>query len=149
MSDLVRVPITGATVAMLSSILSVHTHRLDEELILEKNAVYGDSWQAEGPFLAAGRMKDKITRVETIIDGLHPDRLYGASLETTPEGFQDILEMMAYGKLLMLYWIRNDFGLAGSESEHIQQFYRELKDSLGPVFEVEEQEDLDDPDASG
>lgn len=130
MSELRRVPINEKTVSITSYALGTSRTSLDQELILDKNKQYGDSWQAEGPFLAASRMKDKITRVEALIR-LDTEGAVGAALETTDEGFQDILEMMAYGKLLMLYWVYNGFGLGGSTLSSVNEVYefieRELK----------------------
>ena len=105
--ELRRVLINRDTITVATDALEWSDTKLDQELILDKNAQYGDSWQAEGPFLAASRMKDKITRVSNLIEG---QEISGAALVTADEGFHDILEMMAYEKLLMLYWFHEDCG---------------------------------------
>ncbi len=154
--ELRRIPINEETVSIASFALWFNEVQLDKELILNKNEQYGDSWQAEGPFLAASRMKDKITRVSTITaqimravskeenaSGLVlEEKSLGAVSETMGEGFQDILEMMAYGKLLMLYWVYNGFGLGGSTLASVNEVYEFIEREL---------KSLDDhvPDATG
>lgn len=133
MAELKRVPLTEDTLRAVRFALQDATNGrdFDESLILAKNRQYGDSWQAEGPFVASGRMKDKIVRVAQAI------ALYQSNLAitqvTTAEGFQDILEMIAYGHMLMLYWIHNDLGLAGTEEEVTKRIYNYIKDELSTV----------------
>lgn len=126
--DLKRVPINRDTVRTVTDVLQQFQILLDEELILEKNAEYGDSWQAEGPFVAAGRMKDKLVRVETLIDEAKRTRI---SQTTSEGGFVNILEMMAYGRMLMLYWVYNDLGIKGDESDTVDAVYEEIRKRLG------------------
>lgn len=132
MADLQRVPITPQTMTLVTEALARFGPQLDYDLTTVKNREYGDAWQAEGPFLAASRMKDKITRVETVIgkmwpeDGSVPRKQRFVQATTVAEGFQDILEMMQYGKMLMLYWIHNGLGLAGTEEEGVRDMYNEL-----------------------
>lgn len=147
--ELRHVPINKETVSIASFALWFREELLDKELILDKNEQYGDSWQAEGPFLAASRMKDKITRVEALIQiSVGSDHfnhhVVGASLETRPEGFQDILEMIAYGKMLMLYWVHNGFALE-TNLESVREVYHSLEKELRKL----DVEDNNVPDATG
>ena len=135
--ELKRVPLNPQTVRLVSGEFAFYGDELDINLILKKNEAYGDSWQAEGPFVAAGRMKDKIVRVETLLDQ-HDNLL--VSQHTIAEGFQDILEMMQYGKMLMLYWAFNNLGIPSDAPHPVRELYRSLVDEL---------EDVDAPDATG
>ena len=138
--ELRRIPINRDNIAVATDALEWFDVRLDQELILDKNKQYGDSWQAEGPFLAASRMKDKITRVSNLIEG---HEISGAALVTADEGFQDVLEMMAYGKLLMLYWVYNRFGLGGTTLASVRGVYEFME------RELVEAVDSHVPDATG
>lgn len=138
--ELRRIPINHDNITLATDALEWFDSRLDKELILDKNEQYGDSWQAEGPFLAASRMKDKITRVSNLIEG---HEISGAALVTADEGFQDILEMMAYGKLLMLYWVHNRFGLGGTTLQSVREVYEFIERELVELV------DDNVPDATG
>lgn len=120
-----KVPVNHDTIQILREVMERYSDVLDDHLILDKNRQYGDSWQAEGPFLAASRMKDKIARVTKAIDSVEQT--------TTAEAFQDTLEMIAYGKLLMLYWAWNDLDVSGTEVEPVKHFYRDLAGELGTM----------------
>ncbi len=126
MVDLRKVAINSSSIDAISDAIERFVVDLDSELILDKNKAYGNAWQAEGPFLASSRMKDKITRVETTIK----EARKSASLVTAEEGFQDILEMISYGKLLMLYWVWNELGLSGSEVDPVTDLYNWLIDEM-------------------
>lgn len=121
--NLKLVPINEEIITESRWILEEWGELLDSELILKKNAEYGNNWQAEGPFLAASRIKDKIVRVNTLIE------LGGGNKkviqETAAEGFQNILECMAYCRLLMLYWAYNDLG-ANTTIDSVENFYNDL-----------------------
>ena len=121
--ELQKIPVEHDLLRLVSWAFEDLSVDLDNCLVLDKNSDYGDAWQAEGPFLAASRMKDKITRVTNIIDGR-------VSAETKAEGFQDIIEMMQYGKMLLAYWVWNDLGLSGSEVKPVKELY----DRLGKDF---------------
>lgn len=136
-----RVPINATTLRLFRDALDENIVNLGEDLILEKNREYGDSWQSEGPFVAAGRLKDKIIRVESILD----DAGKRGILQTTYEGgFENILETMAYATLLALYWVHNDLGVSKNAPESVQDFYSDLKEYL-----VELQGESGDGDGSG
>ena len=118
--------------------LTVFTDALNQQLILEKNEQYGDAWQAEGPFLAASRMKDKIVRVATGLDSRGNTTI---AASTTPEAVQDVLEMMAYGKLLLMYLIWNDVGYTPTTVGSVRSFYDNLAQAMIDYpedFEVDE-----------
>lgn len=128
-----RVPINIQTVSAFRASYNKRAIALDEELILEKNREYGDSWQAEGPFVAAGRLKDKIIRVETIIEESNAERRVA---QTTYEGgFENILEAIAYCKLLALYWVWNDLGVDDNAPQAVVDFYEGLSRLLDSLDE--------------
>lgn len=135
--ELKRVPLNSGTLELITQELEFWGETLDHELVIIKGEAYGDSWQAEGPFVASGRMKDKISRVETFLTS---HGLKAVRQTTTIEGFQDILEMMAYGKMLMLYWAFNDLGIQANAPEPVRELYRSLREGL---------EELGGPDAAG
>lgn len=130
MAELRRVPINAETMKLVSDMLTTWSSVLDKYLTLEKNAEYGDAWQAEGPFLAASRMKDKIARVEMVMETHSKEIRNAVALTTNAEGFQDILEMMQYGKMLMLYWVHNHMGLAGTEAPGVNNVHDNLERQL-------------------
>ncbi len=136
------VPLTPGTVGLVSGELAFFGQALDLALILMKNEQYGDSWQAEGPFVAAGRMKDKIVRVETlIVRAQDAERVTRVVQTTEAEGFQDILEIVQYAKMLMLYWVYNGLGITGDEPKCVRDLYRSIG---GELMNMQ----LHEPDAS-
>ena len=143
MTELRRVPINAKTMKLVSNVLTMWSSAFDKHLTLAKNAEYGDAWQAEGPFLAASRMKDKIARVETVMETHSKGIRNVAALTTNAEGFQDILEMMQYGKMLMLYWVHNHMGLAGTEAPGVNNAYDNLEIQLERLLANESRGKLD------
>lgn len=124
-STLKRVPINPNIIRVVNELLYIHWPNFTNQLILDKNAQYGDSWQAEGPFVAAGRMKDKMIRVETLASQSGDYRQ--VSQTTTPEIVQDVIEMMMYAQMLLMYLAYNEIGLFGTEPLAIKQFYYDLE----------------------
>ena len=132
--ELKSVPVNEDILDHINNGLRIFEDELNNVLIILKNRDYGDSWQAEGPFLAASRMKDKITRVSNLI------YTPGVKQETNAEGFQDILEMMAYGKLLLAYWVWNDFGLPQDSPGCVHDLYSELAARFGEYTKIESED---------
>lgn len=65
------------------------------DIVIKKNADYGDSWQSYSIFIPAIRMKDKLVRCETLADG--------RQALVIDETFEDtVRDIVAYGWLSML-----------------------------------------------
>lgn len=82
------------------------------DLIIKKNADYGDAWQRYGVFTPLIRINDKLLRIRTLADG--------RKAMVADEGMKDtITDIVAYGILCLL---RLDWEGKQEQPEQLQLF---------------------------
>ena len=98
------------------------------DFVIKKNTDYGDSWQSYGIFIPAIRMKDKLVRVETLIDGrqaLVADETFGDTIK----------DIVAYGWLAMLRMEWEAKHAAKPAGEYTQPYLFNLDDVVNSIDE--------------
>jgi hypothetical protein len=77
--------------------------RIEEivDLVVEKNALYGDAWQLYGPLTALIRIREKLVRLDNVI---HDNEALVITVKSCNDVAQEINDVIGYALLLSL-WI--------------------------------------------